>query len=140
MEVEVEYVCASSSGLDVVFLLPLRDVRFELGHPPGDHVVVHVRNSLRVHIFSKLKHEVGKQSWQRQLAHHFNEGLTDANPASTQERWEAVRVASFAIWGEEERIFWVEALGDERLRLDPLFWIIAEIAHHDRDHVSFADL
>ena len=55
MEVEIE--CASSS-LDIVFLLPLRDVRLEFGHPSGDHVVVHVGNSLRVYTFSELKHEV----------------------------------------------------------------------------------
>ena len=129
------------SCLDIVLPLPLRNACLEFWHPLSDHVIVHIGHRLRVfHLFTELKHEVREQGRQGELADHLYERFTDADAAPAKKRREAVRVAPLTARREEVAAFGVEPLGDEALGLDPLGWVVAEAAHHDRDWVTLANL
>ena len=131
----------ANSFLDIVFHVPLRNACLELGHKSCDHVIVHVWHRLRVFdLFLKLKHKVGKQGRQRELADHLYECFPDADAAPAQKRRETVRVAPLATRRQEVATLGIEALRDEVLRLDPLGRVVAEAAHHDGDWVALAYL
>ena len=111
----------------------------ELWHPLSNHVIVHVVYRLRINAIFELKLEMGEQSWHSQLAHHFNKGLADADPAAAKEGRETVWVAPLALGSQEILTACIETFWNETIRLDPLLRVVVQTGHHDSNRVTFAD-
>ena len=86
----------------------------------------------------QLKVEELSQIYLNYFHRHFSECLPEADPFTSAEWYETVRIALFAIRSQEEGIQWVEALRQEFAGSPPLIRVVMQSLEVDMHAITSA--